>query len=298
MPHPATHPAILPLILALLALTACAAPPRTADDPYMPDPVEATGQTPDYAQLVERYNDNLEHLDRLWSRAVVSMRWTDEDDRRQFEQGEGHFIYMSPDHVALTVGKVGNVMLWAGSDEQRYWMFDLRDDGIAHHGRHEHVGDPCSRELTLPVQPRAVPHLLGLLPLDESLVGLDPDIEQIDGYHVVEPPGTRLRLTLHPETTLPVRVDLTDDQGQSVVIALLEDHQFMEVEGVARVASPRIPTRATLHAVGEDAELTLNLAGMTDGRRFDTIDERVFDLEFLQQRHTPAELIDLDQACP
>ena len=284
--------------LASLALSACAGPPPVADDPYMPEPVRARGDVPDYAEVARRYNSNLEHLDRLWSRSIVEMRWTDEDGRRQFEQGEGHFIYMAPDRVALTVGKLGNVMLWAGSNHEQYWMFDLRERGIAHHGRHENANRPCSRELPLPVQPRAVPHLLGLLPLDESVADAAPSVERVQGYNVIEPPGTRLRMMLHPDTALPVRVDLTDERGEAVVIAQLDRHDYMEIDGVARLASPRIATRATVHAVGEEAELSLTLSDVTDARRFDRIDERVFDLVFLMRRHDAAEVIDLDAACP
>lgn len=288
---------ILAVLLMPLALVACAGPGRADDDPYMPPRIDAPDETPSYGEIVERYNANLEHLDRLWSRSVVSMRWRDEDDRRRYEQGEGHFIFMSPDRVAMTVGKLGDVMLWAGSDEQRYWIFDLRDAGVGHHGLHENAGRPCSRELPLPVQPRAVPHLLGLLPL-EDVDGRDLPVEQIRGHHVVEPPETRLRLMLHPRTALPVRVDMLDDAGEPMIVARLDRHEYVETEGVARLASPRIATRATVHAVGEDAELSMSLSGLTDGRRFDTIDERVFDLEFLQERHQPAEVVDLDAACP
>lgn len=279
-------------------MTACARPPQVADDPYMPEPVRARGDVPDYAELAQRYNRNLAHLDRLWSRSIVVMRWTDEDGRRHFEQGEGHFIFTEPDDVALTVGKLGNVMLWAGSNEAQYWMFDLRERGVMHHGRHENVGRLCSRELPLPVQPRTVPHLLGLLPLDETLADAAPPVRRVHGYDVIEPPGTRLRMMLHPDTALPVRVDLTNEAGEAVVIARLDRHDYMEVRDVAHMAGPRIATRATVHAVGEEAELLLTLSDMSDGRRFDRIDERVFDLDFLEQRHHTAEVIDLDAACP
>ena len=294
-------PSVLLLMLALsgLVLIGCAGPQR-ADDPYMPERVDARDAVPDYDELVQRYNANLEHLDRLWSRSVAAMRWTDENDRRRYEQGEGHFIFMAPARIALTLGK-HRTLLWAGADDERYWMFDLRDQGVVNHGLHANLGRPCSRELPLPLQPRAVPHLLGLLPLADSSEepnGEAPTVERVRGYDVIEPPGTALRLMLHPDTALPARVDMLDRAGEPAVIALLEQHEHMEVEGVARMASPRIATRATVYAVGEDAELSLTLSGLTDGRRFDRIDDRVFDFEFLQQRHTPREIVDLDAACP
>ena len=288
------------VVMVVCLAFGCQAPqaaPASPDLPHLPERVETDEPIPSYADLAQRYNRNIEKLDRLWSRAVVAMRWRDEDGKRHHEQGEGHFIFTRPSNVALTVGKLGDVMMWAGSSDERYWMFDLRDAGKAYVGAHEHVGKPCSEPLPLPVYPRAVVHLLGLLPLDESLAGAAPEVEMLRGYYLVDPPGLKLRMLLHPKTALPVRVDLTDREGRTVVIAMLSEHEYVEQAGKALNAGPKIATRAKLYAVGEDAELSLHLGDLTDGRRFDKINEKVFEFDALAQIHEPAEVVELDGAC-
>lgn len=281
------------------ALVGCATEQRSANPtPYLPEPVQTEAEDlPSYAELAQRYNANVEKLDRLRASTVVAMRWTDEEGERHYEQGEGLFLFMQPERVTLTVGKLGDAKLWAGANAERYWMFDLRDSGTAYVGAHENVGKPCVEQLPLPVNPRAVPYLLGLLPLDESLADMAPPVEELRGHYLIEPPGVNVRMLLHPETALPVRVDLTDEQGRSAIVALLEDYGTVEQEGVGTDASARIPQRAAFHALDNDAELTLHLSDATDGRRFDTIKDEMFDFDAILADQEPAEVVNLDEPC-
>lgn len=254
-------------------------------------------EVPSYRELAERYNANLAKLDQLWTSSVVAIRWVDEDGKKQFEQGEGHFIFVPPKRVALTVGKLGDVLLWAGADEQRYWLFDLGQSGKAYVGRHENAGKACSQPLPLPVLPSNVPYLLGLLPLDLEQASVAPPVEMLDGQYLIEPPGLRLRMLLDPATALPTRVDIVGDSGNSVVIAQLSNFDTMEAEGLPPGQAAKIARRAVVTAVGEDASLSLTLSGATDGKRFEKINPKAFDFDVLLKAHRPGEVVVLDAAC-
>jgi len=96
---------------------------------------------------------------------------------------------------------------------------------------------------------------------------------------------------------LPVRVDLTNRKGESVVITRLSEHEYVEQEGRALNAGPKVATRARFYAVGEDAQMSIHLGDLTDGKRFDQINEKVFEFDTLKQVHEPAELVNLDAGC-
>lgn len=289
----ATTAARLVLLAAiLLVLTGC--PPTHTRPDLLPDPIARTGPLPTYDEIVERYNANLAGLDQLWSTSVVAVRWTDEDGDRQFEQGEGNFIYGGPQRVALTVGKLGNTILWAGSNEQRYWLFDLRDRGVGHVGAHANVGRPCTRQLPVPVSSANVPHLLGLLPLATG----EGEVGTVRGYLAVRPAELNVRMLLHPQTYLPVRVDLLDERGESVVIVRLSEHEPVEMQGRPRAAGARVATRTEFYVLQEDAQLSLRLNNMVGGERVEKVNPRAFDFDALLRAYSPAEVIDLDEDCP
>ena len=291
---------ILPIaaVAALALVLASAGCAKNGDTSMTPLPASINGREdlPSYAELVERYNANLQRLDRMWATTVVALRYKDENDRWQREQGEGHFIFISPDRVALTVGKVGNTILWAGSNEERFWLLDLRKDGIAHVGLRENLGRACSQPLPLPVTPDVVPYLLGLLPLDSQVGPLGGAVQLVDGHYVIEPTGLNLRIKLNVDTALPMQVDLLDPQGQTVIVSELSQHRRVQVEGLA--LGPRVATRVQISVVDEDARMNIAMADMNDGRRHNTIRDRTFDYDHLIRVHKPAEIRQLDADCP
>ncbi|MFA9477178.1 hypothetical protein ACERK3_02605 [Phycisphaerales bacterium AB-hyl4] len=249
---------------------------------------------PSYNELVDRYNAHVIHLDQFWSATTVSMRWVDEDGRLQFEQGDGQLIYRRPSDVVMTVGQLGQTILWVGSDDERYWLFDLQGERTAMVGRHANVGRPCARQLAYPVSPRAMPYLMGLLPLqpsDEAEVAIDLN------YYRIDPPGTGVRIWVDPATYHPLRVDLLDSQGESVVAARLHRYEPVRMETVERGQWPRIATAANIYVLEEEGYLSLSLGSLSDGRRRDQVRDAAFDFETLQRMHRPREVIELDADC-
>ena len=64
--------------------------------------------------------------------------------------------------TALTVGKEGYTALWAGSNAEQYWFFELTGDDEVWYGTHSgNAADGSAMAGPLPVAPAAVPYLLG-----------------------------------------------------------------------------------------------------------------------------------------
>ncbi len=283
-------------LTAVLCLFACQ--PQNKD--YSPPPltpIHVNQPLPTYEELVRQYNDRVQLLDRLWSGAVMTIEWQDEDGKHHFEQGEGNFIYRQPRDVALTLGKLGDTMFWAGSNHEMYWFIDKQDDGVAWVGRHLFVGDPCNRPLPLPIQPQLIPFLFGLRPLDPDSIPPPPAVERVSGYYLIEPPGLNLRMLLDPRTGTLVRADMYDYNGVSMITCHLSKYEPVEIDGLPESQWPTVATRAEIYLVGEEARMALNLSRISDGRRRNRIRDKAFDIRLLLEVHDPKELIFLDENC-
>lgn len=278
----------LALAIALLASAGC----YRAEQSLRQHPA---GPPPSYAEVAQRYNANLRYLDRLWARVEVSLRWY-EKGKKQFERGEGHLILQTPDNVALEVGKVGQTVLWAGSNPRKYWLFNLRaQPPEVFYGEHANVGKTGVQPLPMPVQPRDLVKLLGLAPLPASTEVEEATTSPGNGngrvrwhgaYLEVEADRDRYRLLVDPRTYLPVRVEWLDVKGHVAASARLSLPQAVRVKGLASEQWPRWPSRLEAEFAGSDDRLTLVF---TDdayaGPQEDRVKPRLFDLDFLMDRY-------------
>ncbi len=291
------------LLASLLLAAACQPTPQPDDDHLTPDALDPPAEVPSYNELVERYNANVAELDQVWATAVVQARWLDERGRRQFEQGSGHFIYQRPHRVALTVGQLGQTALWAGANEHHYWLLNVRErEGTL--GRHANVGRPCSESLGLPVNPRMVPHLMGLLPLPHAAAADDaPRVELERGHYVIDPPGTGLRLWLHPRSARPTRIEMLDVAGEAGLVARLYSYERVRMDRLDRDQRPRIATHVNFYVMHDDVDadnpdLIVELDVVTDGRgRRGEVRDEAFDLDLLLRVHRLDSVRDLDEDC-
>lgn len=247
--------------------------------------------TPDYKTTATKFNHSIRHLDQLWTRTRVKLRYLDEDDHERSESGEGKLIILPPDHVAMTIGKLAQTGMWAGCNSERFWLLDLMDDKRAFVGHHSMVGLPGSRSLPLPIAPIHVPHLLGLIPLDAESPG---HVEWLADHLLVEPGDRPVRMLLDPKTHRPVRIDLLDRDGYSVIIALHSDPQRVEIDNLSSASWPRLAHRLHMYVVGEQAELRLSLTGATDGKAKGRIKPAVFDVDRLIRAHRIKDVVSLD----
>ncbi len=289
-----------------LAIPACSsdrasdsstAPP--ADTVPRPDP-------PAYDDIARRYNERADRLTRVWARATVQLSWTDERGRRRDEQGEGHLQLIQPSSLALSVGKLGEVLFWLGCDDERYWLFERGDADRAAIGRHANVGLECSRALGAPVHPLDLIEVLGVTPLPVSDSGVGPSPGRTawssDGrWLVVEAPArtTVRRLLLDPATLVPTGIELSDprDAGGPLVRAVLEDFGPVTLAGVGGFF-PQMPTRIEVRSAQGDDRAVLHLSDMSDGRRNNRLSPDVFDFAALRDALAPRVLDVLDADCP
>lgn len=297
--------AIGALSLFFLVLNACCCQPGVGIEQLPPPAV-----TPTYQQLIEAYNQNLLHLDRISASATVTFDWTEEGKHRN-QQGDGSFAAILPDRLALTLGKVGTDGLWIGCNAEQYWFFDLTGDKTAYVGRQADVGKPGTRPLPAPIYPLDVPRLLGLLPIRGNMSLVAPASVKWSGVSVaapgrepkgawiIEPPGTQSRLFLDPDTKLPVRIELFDRQGQPTVVAQLRDPVGVETRGFSSGYWPRIASRIEATIAKDKSRMTLFLSEVSDGRDSRKFSEEViFNFARLCQIHKPAKVVDLDQPAP
>jgi len=270
-------------------------------DDLGPATIETAQPLPSYAALAKRYNDRVKPLDRLWASTEVHLRYEDRQGKQHTEHGDGTLIVVRPRQVAMTVGKLGNTIMWAGSNEAGYWLFDKREAGKVFYGRYRYIDKPCSRSLPMPIEPEAVPYLLGTMPLDAEAQPGDDAVHKYKGYFLVEPPNVNVRLWLDPATARPKRVDLLDDQGKKAVSAILSEYWPVDQADSPRKDWPWLAHETQIYVHGDEthqqADVRIELSGASDGEASGKIDPAVFDFDTLMQKHDPARRIDLDADC-
>lgn len=280
------------MMLACSLLLGCCAPPppRLPQREYHPLPA----YQPTYRELAVQHNRNLEGLDRLWIRTAVSMNWVDPDGSSRFERADdSRLILQRPSNLALAVGSsvpgVGT-LLWAGCDDERYWLFDLREENRVYWGHHRNIGRPCSLELALPMHPRDTPRLLGLAELDPDHGGHVWWDYAIGGW-VIEPTNAGYRVLVQHETGLPMRVDLLDEAGYSRLVCLLNADR----QGSQRAELP--PRRVDVLLLDSEERLTLEIREVDRNPSRRRLNENQFSLESLMDSFRPGQIKQLDEAC-
>ncbi|TVQ61924.1 MAG: hypothetical protein EA379_05795 [Phycisphaerales bacterium] len=276
--------------MATLALLAgCAGQQR--------DRVDTDAPAPAYLETARAYNERANRLERVWARAVVEVRYVDQDGRRRSEQGDGHLQLLAPDRLALSLGKLGEMVLYLGCDDTRHWLFERGEPTRVAVGLHENLGRPCARSLGLPAHPLDIIDLLGVTPLPER-EGAGRTSWARDGTLAVETPGRlgTLRVLIDPATHLPVRMEMLDAPGgEAWLTADLQNHERLAVRAAA--FGPHIATRIIIRHAESDTELRVNLYDPSDGIVRGRIAEDVFDFEYLLDALNAGEVDVLDEDC-
>lgn len=263
--------------------------------------VRADASLPSYEEVAERYNERASLLGRLWARAVVEMRFIDDQGRRKREQGEGHLQFVAPARFALSVGKLGEVIVYLGCDEQRFWWFERADADRVSVCRHANAGAPCAQSIGLPAYPLEIIELMGVLELplrggrvQRSARGeIVVDIPSRAGFA-----GAFTRIALDPVRFEPTMIGVyAPGSAQPVLLARLEEYDNVQIAGRGSVP-PRVASRVVITHAQSDTEIRLSLAGMTDGVREGRLPPEAFDFDALRRAFAPGEVRVLDAACP
>lgn len=305
----APRAAILALAAALALLGGCRSD-SSAPPPAEPSAVQR-GEPPAYADLARRHNERAALLGSIRASAVVSLRHRDKDGAFRTDSADtGVLQFVAPDRVALRLDKVGRAIFWLGSDDARYWWFDLSGDPrTAVVGAHAAYGPAQAARLGLPLHPLDLARLLGTLPWppaggrtewskDGALVGVTTPIAR----------GGLQRVWVDPATLLPQSVELFGPRPPNpdpskpaaprpfVGKSELADYRGVELRNLP--AWPLAPGRVRLLPAGTDAELRLVLADMTDGQGERRISPQAFAFDALAKSFSIERVVDLDAPPP
>jgi hypothetical protein len=284
---------------SLAALTACGGGPDNAGNIA---PAVNRAAPPTYPEVVERYNQRVDALGSLWARTVLRFWYHDKEGQEHTEQVEGHFQYVKPRKVHLSLSKAGETVAYLGSDETRYWWIELgKGEGRrAFVGTHEHATPERIAELGLPVYPLDLLELVGITPLSTQPVGGERPIVKwsADGRELVvnfpTDDGIR-RLILDPATYEPRRVEVADRQGVLILQSEMSDYTTVAIRGgAADAAKPRIAGEivASTDKGRTRVRLRLHEPEMGGGRP----KPAAFDFDRLLQAHGVDDVRDLDRA--
>ncbi|HWB19448.1 MAG TPA: hypothetical protein VG711_04040, partial [Phycisphaerales bacterium] len=80
--------------------------------------------TRSYQQIAQRYNDRIARLPQLSAQGVIELKWSDKHGSHS-DQGDLQLYFQRPSSTAIRVSAVGEVLMWVGSDNSAYWVFDL-----------------------------------------------------------------------------------------------------------------------------------------------------------------------------
>lgn len=250
-----------------------------------------------YAEIAARWNARAALLERVWSRAAVSMAWTEEDGRSRYEQGRGHLQMVQPGRFALSVHKLGEVLFWFGSDDELYWLIDRSEPRSVVFGRHDSLTTERMLALALPATPLDLAAMTGALPLPELSAADEPVLYRSDdvvrsGVRFDLQQGWRtLRYHIDPARMVPVRVELLDSDGSVLVVAEQEAYGGVDVAGYGGVR-PLFPSRMRVYHEG--STLTLSMEGMSSRSPAGEISDAAFDLPSLVDRFGPMKVFDID----
>jgi hypothetical protein len=229
--------------VAAAMLCGCAQRQRPGERQPRLDP----GPVPAVGGVIELYNKRVERLEAIESPIELLVDAVDEKGESRSEQGEGNLKLVRPRSVALRIDKANQTFFWLGSNDEKYWWFDLREDEkVALVGTHAAARPQIAKRFGLPVHPGDLLDLAGIAPIES---GSDVSIRWADdGWSVILELKGRWgmkRVTVDPENGEARRVEMLDAEGNLVASSRLERYVLVPVRGQAG-ATARMATR--IHA--------------------------------------------------
>jgi hypothetical protein len=284
-------------LLLLSTLAACESTKHTPSEPPI-----ARGQVPPYATVATAYNARVARLERLAAAGDVRVHYKDDKGKPLSDQVESNVQLALPASVAVRLDKVGQAIFYLGSNDTRYWWFDLTDEKTALVGSHDKATPESVAAFGLPVHPLDLLEIFAIKPI--------PAAESEQAAHAAlawSKDGRLLGLTLpgrwqgsrrfwlDPKTYDPLHVELLDNSGRVGASAVLSRYEQVEVIGDARV-HPRMATDFQIDLPTQQAKVALRLSGLKNPGEAQK--PKLFDLDFLLKYYKIQKTIDIDQHQP
>lgn len=244
-------------------------------------------EAPTAAALIEAHNQRLIHLDKLNGRGVVQLEWTDHQGREHSEPQVDIEVWIDrPSRTAFRFDKFGEVYLWAGSDDERFWLFDRTGEPkrltIGAHNQALRL----ETDSVFAMRPLALLDALALTPLEPGRVvgSVSRDDNRAAWVMEVTADSGRLRYFYSGIPFRPVRVEMLDDGGALLLEVLLERYATVTLSDRALLA-PHLAEvmRIRDNSGGSSMEIFFDEISDGDADEF----ERVFDLDRLRRAFRP-----------
>lgn len=252
---------------------------------------------PSFASLAASHNDRVARLTQIYAIGVIEIRWTDRKGKH-FEQGNMELWIHQPRRTALRVEKLGEPLLWLGSNDTQYWLFDLLGDERALHlGSHDSAQGQSSggTGLMIDIKPLSLLDLVGITAINAD----EPAAVRYSAQHkawviAATGQGGPMQIYFDRQSLLPNRIESLDEAGNIIAHSTLQRYKSVTMPGVSPLAFPKLahqidivapPTPAG--AGGGEVKIVMdNSTTVVDATQL----QRVFDLEQLKRALRPGRI--------
>ncbi len=224
-------------VLAAAFCVSCNGPPRGSNGPPGAD-------APTFEQLAAAHNSRVARLREVYADGVIEIRWQD-DKGKHFEQGNMELWLALPRKTSLRVEKLGEELLWLGSDETRYWLFDMTspDGSVLYLGNHADQSENDDGR-ALSVRPLVLLDLMSMSPIPTDQSDRAIRVSESPPAWMIETTGSggRLRLFFDRRTQWPIRVESLAADGTTSLSSTLGRYDSVQLSNTAQVDFPKMPT--------------------------------------------------------
>ena len=218
-----------------------------------------------FAGFVSAHNARVARLETLESRASLELRYSDSDGDH-FDQCEADVFLASGGRGALRATKVGNNLLWVGSDGRQGWIFRLDKEpttlvvfeDLASYAPGQRAGADGAAEFGL-LAPSSVRTLAALAPIPEKskvvpIADAAADRPLAERFELVFESSFGRRAAMRfGADGLPSSVRLLGAGGGTLLSAELAEYTAAQAENLAQGAWPKVPRKVVVTMPGGDA---------------------------------------------
>lgn len=268
--------------LLVAMLSSCETLPR-------PDSGGGGGEVhaPSYETIAARHNDRLDRMTAVYATGSVDLRWTDENGKH-FESGHAKVWFVLPDRTALDVQKLGERLMWLGSNGSASWMVDFGNDETVLYLYDANSDADTDRAVRPPIHPHTLVKLFGLGRLPAEFPGSSPavtyDSQRQAWVFVVPDQQQLLRLYFDRESLLPIRVEVLSPDLVVLMHSTLRLRRYepVQITGAVPGTQPRFPTLVDIIYADGSGSVKVAVRNPTDA-----VQERYFDLDWIKRAFAP-----------
>lgn len=242
---------------------------------------------PSYEAIAARHNDRLDRMTAVYAAGSIDLRWTD-DNGKHFENSRAKVWIDLPDRTAMDIQKLGERLMWLGSNGSATWMVDFSNDETVLYLYDANNDADRDQAVRLPIQPQALVKLFGLGRLPVEFPGPSPAVtydSQRQAWVVTVPDRQQqLRLYLDRGSLLPIRVELLSPDLVVLMHSTLPLRRYepVQITGAVPGTQPRFPTLVDIVYADGSGSVKVAVRGPTDA-----VKERYFDLDWIKHRFAP-----------